>query len=207
MSNANQIESVNGVTQPGLELTNFESVDLRDFAGTTQIVGSSIANTINTGAGNDTIDGREGEDLLYSNAGDDSVPGGSGNDALFGSDGNDTLFGNAGDDRLVGGLGSDILIGGTGNDLLFVGNDTDTDTVNYALNDGVDTIRQFVRGTGGDLINFSSINSIGVSTVGANTEFRDLGTSNLLIKMNGTTGFTQSDIGVNLVSTGQFSFI
>ncbi len=63
-----------------------------------EILGSSVANVLNGGEGNDTIDGRDGNDLLV---------GGFGNDAMLGRDGDDTLMPGAGDDILVGGDGLD----------------------------------------------------------------------------------------------------
>ena len=55
------------------------------------LVGTGAANTITTGALDDTIDG------------------GGGNDILNGGDGNDTLNGGAGDDTMNGGAGNDTF--------------------------------------------------------------------------------------------------
>ncbi|MBY0339399.1 MAG: FG-GAP-like repeat-containing protein [Acetobacteraceae bacterium] len=48
----------------------------------------------------------------------DTIQGGEGNDVLSGLSGNDTIYGGAGDDTINGGLGNDELHGGTGNDTL-----------------------------------------------------------------------------------------
>ena len=47
-----------------------------------------------------------------------TLDGGAGNDVLIGSAGNDTLFGRDGDDVLLGGPGQDVLDGGTGSNVL-----------------------------------------------------------------------------------------
>ena len=60
-----------------------------------------IANTLDGGAGNDT---------LRAMAGDDSVVGATGNDLLFGNPNNDTLDGGTDDDTLEGGAGDDLSI-------------------------------------------------------------------------------------------------
>jgi len=109
---------------------------------------------------------------------------------------------------LNGGLGADTLIGGTGNDNLYLGlNDAVVDIVNYASGDGADTIYQFVRGVGGDRINFTGIANIDVVTSGTNTLLRvgdnilgnpGFGTGTLLATFSATTGFTAADVNVNL---------
>jgi Ca2+-binding RTX toxin-like protein len=48
--------------------------------------------------------------------GDDTLNGGAGNDSLFSYEGNDTLAGGLGNDYIDGGAGNDSLIGGVGND-------------------------------------------------------------------------------------------
>jgi Ca2+-binding RTX toxin-like protein len=73
-------------------------------------VGTAIANRINGGVGNDTIDGKEGDD---------------------------TLFGRGGNDKINGGFGSDDMFGGAGDDLYYV---NESDTVTELLNQGIDKI-------------------------------------------------------------------
>jgi serralysin len=103
-----------------------------------------LANTVNAGAGNDTITGNNGidaiqggygNDLIYGMGGMDILFGGIGNDVIYGGYANDTLrdpsywasgrdaadlgdfmFGGAGNDLLIGGTGSDFIDGGSGND-------------------------------------------------------------------------------------------
>jgi Ca2+-binding RTX toxin-like protein len=63
-------------------------------------------------------------------------------DILRGNGGNDRLFGLGDDDRLVGGNGDDLLVGGGGNDVLIGGQGRDVYQFR-ALNQGIDTIRDF----------------------------------------------------------------
>jgi Ca2+-binding RTX toxin-like protein len=72
------------------------------------IIGTSGANRLHGGEGNDVIKGGGGNDYL---------DGGNGNDILqAGSFVTSTLVGGAGDDTFMGTWGSDILLGGPGND-------------------------------------------------------------------------------------------
>ena len=71
-------------------------------------------------AGTNTLDGGAGNDSLLAGTGNDSLSGGMGADSLSGGAGDDTLLGGAGNDTLIGGAGNDILSGGDGNDLIFL---------------------------------------------------------------------------------------
>jgi Ca2+-binding RTX toxin-like protein len=78
-----------------------------------------------TGAGNDTVIGTDEYNFIQTGAGNDLVEGGGGNDNLQGDAGSDTLYGGEGDDYLGGGYSSagndvDTLVGGGGNDTLFL---------------------------------------------------------------------------------------
>jgi Ca2+-binding RTX toxin-like protein len=128
------------------------------------------------------------------------------------------LLGGNGNDSLVGGLGSGLLTGGTGNDILSLGNnDNSPDTVFYTRGDGSDVVKEFVRSKGGDLLSFSGITDIDVVKLDSNTEFRigdgiagnvGFGTGDLLITLQGRTGFTASNIADSLASsnTAHFGF-
>jgi Ca2+-binding RTX toxin-like protein len=87
---------------------------------------------------NNTIIGESNNpNTLNGGIGDDTLIGGAGNDLLIGGSGNDLLVGGSGDDTLVGGSRNDILTGGLGADQFMF----------YFLNQGVDTITDFISGT------------------------------------------------------------
>jgi Ca2+-binding RTX toxin-like protein len=108
--------------------------------------------------GNDSLNGEVGSDYLSGGEGDDTIIGEDGNDALFGEAGNDTLSGDAGDDFLSGNEGDDILEGGSGSDVVAggIGNDTltggvDSDRFEFVVSQtGNDKILDFQ--SGGDTI-------------------------------------------------------
>ncbi|MEA5575695.1 hypothetical protein [Anabaena sp. UHCC 0451] len=129
---------------------------------------------------------------------------------LYGRDGDDTLTGGAANDLLSGGAGNDNLTGGLGNDRLYLGTDTVTDVVNYNSGDGFDSVFNFVRGIGGDRLNFTGINYIDVRVSGTSTQFRlgdgvadnaGFGKGALLLTTSATTGFNPADVEVNLFNT------
>ncbi|OBQ37109.1 MAG: hypothetical protein AN485_10010, partial [Anabaena sp. MDT14b] len=106
-------------------------------------------------------------------------------------------------------------IGGLGNDNLYLGlNDAAVDIVNYASGDGADTVYQFVRGVGGDKLNFTGITNLDVITSGTSTLVRvgdgiggntGFGTGQLLVTLSGTSGFIAADVNINLFG-GNFLF-
>jgi len=74
--------------------------------------------------------------------------------------------------------------------------------------DGSDVVNQFLRGVGGDLLQFNDISSIDVSTVGGNTQFRlgdgvtgntGFATGSLFLTLNGVTGFASANINNNIL--------
>jgi hypothetical protein len=180
--------------------------------------------TLNGGAGNDSLIGGNGNDFAYYYSSTASVTvnltTGTASDGLGGTDtlsfienvqgsntASDNLTGNTGVNVLYGYGGADILTGGGGNDLLYLGSDTVKDTVNYTSGDGTDTVYNFVRGASGDLLKFTGITAIDVQVSGSNTLFKvgdgisgnsGFGTGTLLLTTSATTGFTATDIGVNL---------
>ncbi|MFH7599664.1 calcium-binding protein [Streptomyces racemochromogenes] len=95
------------------------------------IIGTSGADTLSGGfgndvicalSGNDTVRAGYGNDTVYAGPGNDNVDGGYGNDYLIGGPGNDILTGNFGSDRL------DSVDGVSGNDRADGGYNTDTCT-------------------------------------------------------------------------------
>jgi Ca2+-binding RTX toxin-like protein len=147
----------------------------------------------------------------------DSLYGGDGNDTLSAGFGNDYLSGGVSNDTLNDGAGSDTLIGGIGNDAIALTNDGFSNTILYANGDGSDTVQNFLRGVGRDVISFSGIAAIDVVKSGSSTQLRlsdgisnnaGFGKGALLVTLTGTTGFSSADVNVNLISSdgGQFLF-
>ncbi|MFO5475677.1 MAG: hypothetical protein ACLBM2_17565, partial [Dolichospermum sp.] len=192
--------------------------------------------TLIGGLGNDTLIGRLGNDSYYvdnaadiikenANAGTDSVFSTAatytlranvenltlqGTTAINGTGNtlNNIITGNVADNVLTGNAGADTLTGGVGNDSLYLGlNDNVVDNVNYVFGDGTDTVYQFVRGVGGDKLNFTGIANFDVITSGTSTLVRvgdgiagntDFGTGQLLVTLSGTSGFNSTNANLNL---------
>ncbi|MFN5990459.1 MAG: hypothetical protein ACK47Q_13650, partial [Dolichospermum sp.] len=128
----------------------------------TDTVYSSVTYTLTPNTENLTLQGTTaingtGNEL------NNNIPGNAAANILTGGLGNDTLTGNAGADTFMGGLG---------NASLYLGSDTAGDNVHYVLGDGTDTVYQFVRGVGGDKLNFTGIASFDVITLGNSTLVR-----------------------------------
>ena len=88
--NSSVVKNVSGIE-------NFTSTDA---AGVEYIVGSSAANTILAGAGNDYISGGPGADNISGEAGADTILGGDAADTLTGGDGIDTITTGNGIDKV-----------------------------------------------------------------------------------------------------------
>ncbi len=141
------------------------------------LTGSTAAEYIDAGAGNDTVTGGGGNDIIYGNDGNDTLTGNTGNDTIYGGAGNNTISGGA--------SGSDYLYGGTGNDTFtsphsgtyYYGTDATTlgaseiNTINYSSSATALTINlQAGLGSGGEaegsvyaftsVAGYNSINSI-----------------------------------------------
>ena len=105
-------------------------------SGHNSLMGDTLANILDGGAGNDTVDysGRSSSVLVTLNGGTDArvTVGGILEDTLrnveniIGGSGSDTINGDALANRLVGGAGGDILKGGLGADFLDGGIGSDT---------------------------------------------------------------------------------
>ncbi|RUS59289.1 hypothetical protein EGN72_15210 [Pseudorhodobacter sp. E13] len=68
--------------------------------------------TVEGGAGNDTILTGDDDDLIYGGSGADSIDAGFDDDTVYGGSGNDTIIGSEGNDYVEGGLGNDVIYGG-----------------------------------------------------------------------------------------------
>ena len=98
---------VNGVTVAGFErmlVTTGSGNDSIDNSYT----GNSTSDYIDTGAGNDTVNGGTGNDTIYGGAEDDVLDGGTGTDLLFGQAGNDWLRTADSSETLDGGADNDF---------------------------------------------------------------------------------------------------
>ena len=127
-------------------IQQFENIETG--SGNDVVNGNLDANVINTsggsdvvdaGKGDDIIDGGIGEDSLFGKIGNDTINGGNDDDALFGASGNDTLRGGAGNDRLSGRDGNDLLDGGSGTDKAVFGSNGADITVDLALSGAQNT--------------------------------------------------------------------
>lgn len=167
-------------------------------AGDDVLSGGVANDTASGGTGNDTVNGGGGLDVLAGDEGQDVLAGGSANDTLSGGSEDDALSGDSGNDRLEGGGGNDTLAGGTEDDTF----------VFAAINEGVDTITDFVLASG-DVIDLSSIFT-GQANAGNLAQFVQASTSGisdsfLAVDADGLTGGLSFMIiaQVNGVTAGQ----
>ena len=103
----------------------FSGTDHYRLSFTREATVDTAAQTINGGAGNDTLAGNAGSDLIIGGADNDVLAGYEGSDDLFGGSGDDKLFGGHGNDLLDGGEEQDLLVGESGQDNLYGGRDND----------------------------------------------------------------------------------
>src|SRR5262245_11700479 len=87
----------------------------------TQAYGGAGQDWLQTGSGNDLLDGDKGDEgETYPAVGDqDILIAGAGDDKLYGDQGDDYLYAGEGNDVVYGGEGNDELDGSTGNDYLY----------------------------------------------------------------------------------------
>lgn len=126
--------------------TDLTSISIDAGNGDDTIIGSfDLADQIDGGHGNDTINSLGGNDTILGNDGDDVINAGAGNDSINGGDGHDSIAGEAGDDSINSGDGNDSVSGGSGLDNVFAGNGEDLvhgDAGDDVLNGdgGIDTV-------------------------------------------------------------------
>ncbi len=80
---------------------------------------------VQTGAGDDFVNGAQNADRIRSGGGDDWVRSGKASDKVWGGDGDDYITGLESDDLLYGEAGDDQVYGGPGNDEIWTGDGTD----------------------------------------------------------------------------------
>jgi hypothetical protein len=147
--------------------------------------------------------------------------GAGGNDILTGSNatGFNDLFGAGGDDTLNSGTASkyNYLVGGDGNDKINLSSTGAVmDIISYESGADKDTVTNFVRGQNemNDQVHFKGIQNIDVVSKGGNTELHvgdgvggnaGFGTGELLVELQGSTGFKASDVGISLFGSN-FAF-
>jgi Ca2+-binding RTX toxin-like protein len=129
--------------------------------------------TISAGAGVDSITGGTGADNINGGAGHDLIVGGAGADTIFGGAGNDTITGGAGGDMIYGGAGCDTFY--------FSGNGVVS----------LDTIEDFVSGTGNDQIQIGNAAGFAWGNEAAGFHYSSDGLSNnyALIVLNESSSF------------------
>ena len=124
--NGAPVPAVYGVSFFNAWATMRYDVEARQYgAAADHVTGTSYADSVDMGLGNDWFSGGRGNDYAWGGLGNDTIAGGVGNDTLVGMDGADSLVGDAGDDLLSGGAGRDILIGADGDDQLAGGDGED----------------------------------------------------------------------------------
>ncbi|MBD2443154.1 DUF4347 domain-containing protein [Dolichospermum sp. FACHB-1091] len=197
------------------------------------ITGNTGNNVLTGGLGNDTLIGGAGNDSYYVDNTADTITElvNQGTDIVFTTvtytltpntenltlQGTTAINGTGNDlnNIITGNAAANILTGGFGNDSLYLGlNDNAVDNVNYVLGDATDTVYHFVRGVGGDRLNFTGIANFDVITSGNTTLVRagdgiggniGFGTGQLLVTLSGTLGFNSTNAKLNLFG-GTFLF-
>jgi parallel beta-helix repeat protein len=181
---------------------------LKGGAGNDTLLGQSGNDTLDGGTGMDNLDGGDGNDLLEGGDSNDTLQGGAGNDILEGNSGVDILVGGSGTDTLTGGSGADTLTGGFDNDLLILRSDSAVDTLNYRAGDGSDIVRGFRQGE--DVWSITGIAQVDVVTIGTSTQLRttatQFGTGDLLMTLQGTTGFNAGNISASLSASNTATY-
>jgi Ca2+-binding RTX toxin-like protein len=187
------------------------------LGGADKIYGDLLAADDTVGGGNDTINSGAGGDSIRAGAGNDNITGGAGADTIHGETGNDTIvsagaadsiYGGAGNDTITDAAGSSSIQGGTGNDNITAGADNDTidggagnDTI--ASDGGVDTLN-------GDAGDDSLTDAAGASSLAGGTGNDTLTGGAAIDTMTGGTGddtFVLTDVAViaNHASISDFS--
>lgn len=151
-SGVNVVETIDGGA--GLNrIVTTSSHNTLDFTNTTLL----NINSIDGGAGNDTINGSAESDVIIGNVG---------SDLLYGNDGDDTFpltFGDTGFDRYIGGDGLDTVVGGD-----------EDDVIRLSVFSGANTVEVIDGGTGTNTIlttsshntlDFSATNLINIAGI------------------------------------------
>ena len=173
-----------GVTGLGESFTLSATASTADMTVTPSGVTPSdadtdTANTITTGAGDDTLTGTAYIDVLTGGAGADTITGGGGLDQLNGGAGNDSITGGADNDAISDGAGDDVVSAGDGIDTITLGagsdnidggagNDVITAGSNLSSGDTID------GGTGTDALT-ATLSGAGIAPTISGTESISIG--------------------------------
>ena len=95
---------------------------------------ANVENFTYTGTAAWTFTGNDGDNVITGSSGADKLSGGKGNDTLIGNDGDDTLDGGAGNDQMFGGKGNDTYIVDSANDTFDETGGSGIDTVKSLVN-------------------------------------------------------------------------
>jgi hypothetical protein len=158
-STADMTVTPSGVTPSDADADTANSITTG--AGDDTLTGTAYIDILTGGAGADTITGGGGLDQLNGGAGNDSITGGADNDAISDGAGDDVVSAGDGIDTITLGAGSDSIDGGAGNDVITAGSN---------LSSG-DTI---VGGTGTDALT-ATISGVGIAPTISGTESISLG--------------------------------
>ncbi|MGW8168459.1 MAG: hypothetical protein ACWGHH_00360 [Sulfurovaceae bacterium] len=209
-----------------LQLTGASSINGTGNNLNNTIFANSGSNTLNGGAGIDTLSYEQATAAIKVNlslssaqatsgsgtdtiTGFESLTGSKYNDTLTGDSGNNTIDGSLGNDIIEGGLGNDTLNGGDGIDTLLYATASSAITVDLSNEDaqdtigaGIDTITGFENLTGSnynDTLKGNSLNNIMLGGLGNDALYSSLGNDTL----NGGTGidtvsYEYSNVGVTV---------
>lgn len=98
---------------------------IKSGSGADNVSGGPGDDLIHAGAGDDEIRGEDGDDTVNGGSGDDQLHGNNGDDAIRSGGGSDTIFGGRGDDDINGGTGADKIYGGSDDDMILGGSGAD----------------------------------------------------------------------------------
>ena len=174
----------NGSVASGTDQINFFEIEqVITGSGNDTVTGAGWSQSVDTGAGDDTISMGDGDDTVVAGDGNDTIVGGAGADVLYGGAGSDTITFAEGD-NVSGGDGDDLFIledyletgngtitidgGNTGEgagDTLQLGMLADRSTL-VATDDGTGSFSGSVTLDDGTLLNFTDIENIMCFTPG-----------------------------------------
>lgn len=174
---------VSGLAFGNAMLVGFTPLTDLILAGNDRVFGSSLDDTLRSGAGRDVVRLGAGNDILYAGTGADTAFGEAGNDMLNGDAGADLLYGGADNDTLLGGSEADRLLGQSGRDALLGeagGDRLEGGSGNDTLIGGEDDDR-LLGGTGDDYLTGDAGADLLVGGAGADTLIGGVGADRFIL--------------------------